>query len=186
MNKIDENLSDILKRYNFIFKNKEITVECVKNVESFSIVTDKFGPFETGKKYKLKQFLAEPFIKNNAFKIVPAEKCDNIDVQRYTIAERDDQKLVRQENNDFLLDKIKEFKSFIKKEVNDGTKLRRDLENYNSYFSNLIDSRLDKLLRMSKSTLSEDEQAKLTISEKILFKRVNELVISWKNHFLSI
>ncbi len=157
----------------------------MKNVESFSIVTDTFGPFEVGKKYKLRQFLAEPFIKNNVFKIIPAEKCDNIDVQRYTIAERDDQKLVHQENNEFLLEKIKEFKSLIEKEVNDGTKLRRDLDNYNSYFSNLIELRLIKLLKMSKADLSEEEEAKLMIPEKFLFKKVNELLLSWKNHFLS-
>ena len=95
------NLIDDLKRINFIFKNKEIYTECVKFCEVITILGRKFGPFEKGKKYWLKFFLAIPFIENNILKITSSDKCDNVDVQRYSIAERDNQKLIQQENEYF-------------------------------------------------------------------------------------
>ena len=63
MNKIEADLVDILNRFNFIFKNEDIYTECIKNNESLSILGEKFGPFEKGKKYKLKLFLAIHLLK---------------------------------------------------------------------------------------------------------------------------
>ena len=93
MKKIEEELSLNLNRVNFVFKNEEIITECLKNHGGFSLLGEQYGPFEKGNKYKLKYFLALPFIQNEVLKLNSSEKCDNIDVQRYAINERDDQKL---------------------------------------------------------------------------------------------
>ena len=98
LEKIEEELSLNLKRVNFIFKNEEIIMECLKSHGGFSFLGEQYGPFEKGNKYKLKHFLALPFIQNEILKLSSSEKCDNIDVQRYAISERDDQKLIHQLN----------------------------------------------------------------------------------------
>ena len=183
LNKIHVNLIDNLKRINFIFQNQEVTTECVKNYESISILGKKFGPFVQGKKYRLKFFLAFPFIENDILKITTTDKCDNVDVQRYAIAERDDQKLVQQENR-YFLDKIREFQIFLEKEVQDGAKPKIDLDRFYSYLSNIIDIRLLKLLRMSRTDLSLEDEKKLTTSEKFLFDLINENVRTWRNFYL--
>ena len=55
-------LTNSLKRINFMFKNEKISTECVKNYEGFKLLGESFGPFEKGKKYKIKLFSAIPFI----------------------------------------------------------------------------------------------------------------------------
>ena len=183
MSKIQVELYDSLNRINFIFKNAEIYTECIKNCEIFSILGEKFGPFEKGKKYRLKFFLAIPFIENNIMKIASSDKCDNIDVQRYAIIEKDSQQLVQQ-NDDYFLNKIKEFQFFLKKEVKDGIRPIIDLDRFNSYLSNIIDSRLLKLLRMSRSELSLVDEKKLTSSEKLLFDLFYKYIQTWRDFFL--
>ncbi|MFX0070862.1 MAG: hypothetical protein ACFFAO_07210 [Candidatus Hermodarchaeota archaeon] len=185
LNQIKEKLIDSLKRINFAFKNEEIYTECIKDYKGTAILGENLGPFVKGKKYKLKLFLAIPFIKNNILKLASNEKCDNIDLQRFAIAERDENKLVRKEN-EFFLNKIKEFRFFMNKDVKDGNKPQQFLDNYNSYLVNVLDARLLKLLRMAKSDLNLDDQKRLTRTELILFKKFNKYLKMWRNYFLEM
>jgi hypothetical protein len=162
-----------------------VSAECVKNHAGFSLFGEQFGPFEKGKNYRLKLFLAMPFIESNILKIHSSEKCDNVDVQRYALAERDTQQLIQQETN-YFLNKIKEFKKFMEKDILDDLKPRRDLENFNSYLMNIIDHRLLKILRLTKTDLSLDDERRLTNSEQVLFKHIHELVNTWRNFYLMV
>ncbi len=174
---------DSLKRVNFSFRNEDVNTVCIKNYAGFSLFGEQFGPFEKGKKYKIKLFLAISFIENDILIIDKSEKCDNVDVQRHAIAERDTQQLIKQDTS-YFLNKIKEFRKFTEKDVIDGIKPRRDIENFNSYLMNIIDNRLLKLLRSTKTELSLNAERRLTNSEQILFKRVQELVNTWRNFYL--
>ena len=167
-----------------MFKNEKITTECIKSYNGFSLLGESFGPFEKGKKYKLKLFSAMPFIENDILKVSESNKCDNIDVQRYAIGEKDDQKLIMRDDN-FFLTKIKEFKVFMEKDIRIKNKPKIDFDRYNSYTANIIDSRLLKLLKLAKAELSLDDERRLTISEKLLYKNVYNLIKTWRNFFLA-
>ena len=116
MNQIKENLVDSLNRINFIFKNEEILTECIKNFDGFTLYGEKFGPYEKGKKYTLKYFLAKPLIEENILKLDLSKKCDHMDVQRYAITERDGQQLIKQPDILFM-NKIRELRSFMEKSL---------------------------------------------------------------------
>jgi hypothetical protein len=131
----------------------------------------------------MKLFLAIPFIENDILKIATNDKYDNIVVQRYAITERDDHKLVKQENI-YFLNKLKEYKAFIELDVKSGKKSKIDLDRYNSYKTNVIDSRLLKLLRMATSEVNLQDERRFTNAEKILFDRIRQLIKTWRTHFL--
>ena len=183
MEQIEIQLEDSLNRVNFIFKNEEITTEGISDHNGFSILGESFGPFEKGKKYRLPYFIALPFIENNILRIDSREKCDNTDVQRYAISERDDQKLLHRENK-FFLNKIKEFRVFIEKEVIDNKIPKLDLDRFNSYSINIVDSRLLKLLKLARTSLSLNDERKLTTSEKLLFTKFFNVIKAWRDFFL--
>lgn len=183
MERFEETLPLNLKRVNFIFKNEEIMSECVKNHKAFILFGENYGPFEKGQKYKLKFFIALPFIQKEILKPISDEKCDNVDVQRYAISERDNEKLTNQ-SKPYFLNRIKEFKSVMEYEVENNQKPKVDLDRYNSYSSNVIDSRLLKLLRLSKAELSLDDEKRLTLSEKILYKELYTVIKVWRDFFL--
>ncbi len=184
MLKIKENMRDSLKRINFIYKNQKILTECIKDFKGFSLLNEKIGPYQKGKTYQIKLFLAIPLIKNNILKVAHEDKCDNIDVQRYAISERDDLKLRNLESK-FFLNKIKEFDFFMKKSVDIGEKPKSDLDRFNSYKTNIIDSRLLKLLRLATTELTLSDEKRLTNSEQILFSSISELIYIWRNYFLN-
>ncbi|MFX0038195.1 MAG: hypothetical protein ACFFAA_09935 [Promethearchaeota archaeon] len=177
-----ESFSKMLIRSNFIFRNDIVVTECIKNFEGFSLLGESFGPFEEGKKYKLKLFSAIPFIEKGILKVTSIEKCDNIDVQRYAIEERDDSTLIKRSNK-FFLNKIKEFKRFMESEITKKTKPKIDIDRYNSYASNIIDARLLKLLKLSMTELSLEDERRITNSEMILYKYVYTLLKIWKDFF---
>lgn len=179
---MEERLANSLNRINFIFRNEKIIAECIKNSEGFSLLGGSFGPFEKGKKYKLKLFSAIPFIEKDILKVAPTEKCDNIDVQRYAISERDDPKLIKRSNS-YFLNKIREFKTFMENEINKKNKPVIDLDRYNSYTSNIIDSRLLKLLKLSRAELSLEDERILTNSEKLLYDYLYHLIKIWRDFF---
>ena len=179
---IEEGLKSSLNRVDFIFKNEIIVTECIKDFEGFSLLGEKFGSFEKGKKYRLKLFCAKPFIEKDILKVNQADKCDNIDVQGYAIGERDDLKLIIRDNK-FFLNKIKEFKRFMESEVNKKNKPEIDLDRYNSYTYNIIDSRLLKLLKLSMAELSLEDERRLTKSEKLLYNYLYTLIKIWRDFF---
>lgn len=183
MENIVVKLEDSLKRVNFIFKNEDIATECINDYNRFSILGGSFGPFEKGEKYNLPFFVALSFIENNILKIASSEKCDNVDVQRYAISERDNQMLLQRENN-YFLNKIKEFKFFIEKEVEQKNKPKIDVDRFASYSTNIVDSRLLKLLKLAKSNLSFEDERMLTSSEMVLFNKLFELIKVWRTFFL--
>ena len=183
MEQIEIQLEDSLNRVNFIFKNEEITTAGISDHNGFSILGESFGPFEQGKKYRLPYFLALPFIDNNILKIDSREKCDNTDVQRYAISERDDQKLLQRENKLFL-NKIKEFRFFSEKEVLEKKIPKLDLDRFNSYSINIVDNRLLKLLKLARTNLSLNDERKLTTSERLLFTKLFDIIKAWRDFFL--
>ena len=184
MENIEELLTNSLNRINFIFKNEKITTECIKSYNGFKLLGDSFGPYEKGKKYKLELFSAVPFIQNDILEIIQKEKCDNVDVQSYAISERDDQKLMHT-NDNFFLNKIKEFKQFMVEDIRKKTKPQINLDRYNSYLLSIIDNRLLKLIKLAKTELSLDDERRLTISEKLLFEVMFNLIKLWRDFFIS-
>ena len=184
MEDVGGQLTNSLKRINFMFKNVKITTECVKSFNGFTMLGESFGPFEKGKKYKLTLFSATPFIINDVLEIIQTEKCDNVDVQRYAISERDDQKLIQAEE-DFFLNKIKEFKQFMKNDIKNKNKPRINLDRYNSYSLSMVDNRLLKLLKLAKTELSLDDEKRLTISEKLLYEILFKLIKNWRTFFIN-
>ncbi|MFX1391890.1 MAG: hypothetical protein ACFE9Z_17635 [Promethearchaeota archaeon] len=178
----EDRFSNSLSRINFIFQNENIITECIRDFEGFSLLGESFGNFEKGKKYKLKIFSAIPFIEKGILKVAPEDKCDSVDVQRYAISERDDPKLTKRTNN-YFLNKIKESRRFMQNEVNTKNKPKIDLDRYNSYTSNIIDSRLLKLLKLSMAELSLEDERLLTNSEKFLYKNLYNLIKIWRDFF---
>ncbi len=185
MNKIDDELIDSLNRINFIFRNEDIYTECIKDYIGFTIFGEKFGPFEKGKKYKLKFSLAIPFINSDILKIAPDDKCDNIDLQRFAIEERDDQRLVGRQYI-YFLNKIKEFHLFMEKDVKDKKKPQQFLDNFKSYFTSVLDSRLLKILRIAKSDLSLEVEKRLSVSEYLLYNHIYKIINIWREFFLEL
>ncbi|MFO8018611.1 MAG: hypothetical protein R6U96_08250 [Promethearchaeia archaeon] len=183
--KLEKNFKLDLVRINFIYQNQPILTECVKKSKGFSLLGHMVGPFKKGKKYKLKYFIAAPLIKKKILEVVPDEKCDNVDVQRYAIRERDDQRIVYPKEKLFL-NKLKEFREFLVKKVDDRIIPKTNLDRYNSYLSNLVDSRLLKLLKLSRSELSPADEKNLTDAEKMLNERIFKLINTWRKYFLNL
>lgn len=179
---LKESLTRSLNRVNFIFQNENIVTECIRNFGGLSILGESFGPFEKGKKYKIKLFSALPFIEKDILKISNTEKCDNIDVQRYAIEERDDPKLTRR-NDPYFLNKIKNFRRFMVNEIRKKNRPNIDLDRYNSYSSNIIDSRLLKLLKLSMAELTLEDERRLTNSEKLFYNYFYNLVKIWRDFY---
>jgi len=184
MTNIEENFTESIKRINFNFLNQELPMICLKNYDGFSLLNEKFGPFEKGKEYRLKVFKAIPFIENEILKVSDEEKCDNNIVQRHAIAERDNQKLARQDSS-FFLNKIREFRRFIEIEINKGVRPHLAIDKYNSYIMSIVDIRLLKLLKLTKTELSIDDERRLTFSEQALFNKIYKLVKVWREFYLS-
>jgi len=179
---VNESFSNSLIRLNFIFLHEMIVTECIKDFEGFSLLGESFGPFEKGKKYKLKLFSAINFIENGILQVANSDKCDSIDVQRFAIEERDDSKL-KKRNNKFFLNKLREFKRFMENEIDKKNKPKIDLDRYNSYTSNIIDGRLLKLLKLSMTELSLEDEQRLTNTEKILYQNLYKLIKLWRGFF---
>jgi len=83
------------------------------------------------------------------------------------------------------LNKIKEFRFFIEKEVTEKKIPKLDLDRFNSYSINIVDSRLLKLLKLARTSLSLNDERKLTTSERLLFTKLFDIIKVWRDFFLT-
>ena len=185
MFKIETPLDDALKRINFIFKNNEILTECISNHEGISFLGEYLGPFEKGKRYKIRYFAAIPFIERDILMIHNDEKYDDKDIQRFAVNEVNVGEVLTKQEDPYFLTKLKEYRVIMEKNVNERKIPKIDLDRYNSYTSNYIDNRLVKILKLSKTDISLDDEKKLTNSENILFKIVSKIIRNWRKYFSS-
>ncbi|MHA1725089.1 MAG: hypothetical protein ACTSYC_12580 [Promethearchaeota archaeon] len=183
MNLISQNLINSLRRINLIFQHEIIQTYCIKDYNGFELLGYSFTKFKRNNKYNLPFYLAFPFIERNILSVSPSDKCDHLDVQRYAFNEKNEQKLANPEQ-EFLLNKIKEFKTIMKNDVEKGFKTNLAMDNFNSYYSNLLDTRLLKILKLAISEFSLEDEKKLTNSEKILLKMLSNLIKTWRKFFL--
>jgi hypothetical protein len=184
LERVEENFRNYLLRLNFIYKNRSITTKCIKDHPGVPLLGETYGPYQKGKEYNLKFFTALPFIKNGYLKVNEIEKCDNVDVMNYAIEEGDNESLIRRENK-YFLNKIKEFRYFMEKEVEKKFRPEVELKRYKSYQASIIDSRLSKLLRLAKVDLSLNDEQKLTNSEIGLFNQFSRKIKIWRDFFLN-
>lgn len=184
MERVEENFGNYLSRLNFIYKNQNITTKCIKDHPGISLLGENYGPYQKGKEYNLKFYIAVPFIKNGYLKVNETEKCDNVDVMNYAVEEGEDESLIRRENKQFL-NKIKEFRYFMEREVEKNLRPEVELKRYKSYHASIVDSRLSKLLRLAKVDLSLNDEQKLTNSEIGLFNQFSRKIKIWRDFYLN-
>jgi hypothetical protein len=184
LERVEENFGNYLSRLNFIYKNQTITTKCIKDHPGVPILGETYGPYQKDKEYNLKFFIALPFIKNGYLRVKDTEKCDNVDVMNYAIEEGDNESLIRRENK-YFLNKIKEFRYFMEREVEKKSRPEVELKRYKSYHASIVDSRLSKLLRLAKVDLSLNDEQKLTNSEIGLFNQFSRKIKIWRDFFLN-
>ena len=80
---------------------------------------------------------------------------------------------------------LKSWKTFIEIEIQKGLRPHLDKDKYNSYIMSILDNRLLKLLKLTKTELSIDDERRLTFSEQALFSKIYILVKSWREFYLS-
>ncbi len=182
--RIEENLKDSLNRINQIFQNEKILTECIQDYHAIQIFDLKIGPFKRGKKYRFKFFIAAYLINKNILSLTSEERCDNIVVQRLAMQERDDHNL-KNLGDKLFLNKLKEFRRFIKKSLEEGKIPKLNFDKFNSYLANLIDSRLLKLIKLGSTDLSIEDEQRFTTSERVFYSQISELVKAWRKFFLS-
>ena len=68
-------------------------------------------------------------------------------------------------------------------EIKRNHKPKIDLDRYNSYTSNIVDARLLKLLKLSMTELSLEDERRLTNSEKLYYKYLYNLIKLWRDFF---
>ena len=185
MLKIEIPLDDALKRINFMFKNNEILTECINSHQGISFLGESFGPFERGKRYKMRYFAAMSFIERDILTIAIDEKCDDKDIQRFAVNEVNVGEMLTKQEDPYFLTKLKEYRVIMEKSVNERKIPKIDLDRYNSYTSNYIDTRLVKILKLSKTDISLDDEKKLTNSEISLFKIISKIIRNWRKYFTS-
>jgi len=74
----------------------------------------------------------------------------------------------------------------MEKDVKDNKKPQQFLDNFKSYFTSVLDSRLLKILRIAKSDLSLEVEKRLTGSEYILYNRIYKIINIWREFFLEL
>jgi len=182
MLKLETDLDVYLKRLKFIFQNKMMVVECIKDCNGINLFGDNFGPFKKGMTYKLPFWKIKPFIEKNYFKMAPENEINNSLIQQFAEQERDNIKLVDRQNDFFL--EIKELKRLIKKKVENGVLPKEELIKYHSNLEFLLHQRISKIEKLATSRPSTEILERLTETEKILFQYLEDLIKKFKAFLL--
>ncbi len=182
MLKLETDISSYLERLKFIFINKMIVVECIKDSNRINLFSENIGPFKRGHIYKLPFWKIRPFIERNYLKIQSGNEINSALIQQFAENERDNAKLIKKEHDFFI--EIKEFKRLIKNKIENGIIPKEELIKLQLHLEFLLHQRISKIEKLATSSPSIELLGRLTDTEKILFKGIRSLIKEFKEFIL--
>ncbi len=183
MLKLETDISSYLERLKFIFINKMIVVECIKDSDRINLFSENIGPFKRGQTYKLPFWKIKPFIERNYVKIQSENDVNSSLIQQFAENERDNAKLIKKEHDFFI--EIKELKKIIKNKIENGIIPKEELIKFQLHLEFFLHQRIAKIEKLATSTPSIEILGRLTDTEKILFKGFESLIKEFKEFILN-
>ncbi len=176
-----------IEEMDFIFQNTPVKVVANRSHPEIELIGLKVGPFEEGKEYEVKFWIARELEKNKIARI--REDYMLTLVKLYKIHWRERVQEARQlapMSEDFY-PKLRKLLADLKREALSNAEKIKEYEKAERLSKDILNCRLKKIVSLASAPAQTDQTLKnLTMEERSLYEQLHELINQWKEKTLKL
>ena len=179
-------ISTAIRNHDFIFENSQVRVIANRNLPEIKLGGLSVGPLEEGNEYELYFWVADELHKSG---IVHFREEDTLDAGAlYKIQWKERAQTAGQMSKlpeDFY-QKLRRYLVQLKEESTNIPEKMLECQKVRHLANDIVNSRMKKIVSLaSASTQSEQILKNLAIDERLLYARLHELVVEWREHVIN-
>ena len=179
---LDEGMTRRLERMAFAAEMGSTTITASQDVASIPIGSLKVGPFRKGANYTIPRWQANILREFNLVEPGEADPVSCSEIQKQVAKESTTQKLGGFQKSFYFNARCEE--GILQTHINANLKPKDMGRRFNSYFYDLLQVRLSKLLKLATSNPSKATRRDLPEEEQVLLDRLATIISEWTSFFL--
>jgi len=176
-----------IKDIDFIYENSPVKIIINRNHPEIELAGLKIGPYEEGKEYEVKHWIAHELEKTGIARLREEETLDSIILHKISWKEGIQQaRQVSPLQEDFY-PKLRRYLANLKRSAAGNPDKLREYEKVTRLSHDIVNIRLRKIVNLASSPEQTNQTLKdLAKEERILYQRLNTIINEWKNKILKV
>lgn len=171
-----------------MFENQPVRILINRNCPEIQLVGAKVGPFEQGKEYEVKHWVAKELVRAGIARVREEELLDAVKLHKIFWKESIQQaRQVSPLEEDFYPRLRRYLSSLQRKAVSNPEKLR-EYRKATGLFRDIVDCRLKKIVSLASSPAQTNQTLKTNLAreEHELYKQLSDIIKEWKSEILKV
>jgi len=184
---LSTNSSISIKDADFVFENKPIKVLINRNCPEIQLVGVKVGPFEEGKEYEVKHWVARELERSGIARVREEELLDAVKLHKISWKESIQQARQVSPLEDDFYPRLRRYLAGLKRKAVSNPEKMREYQKAKGLSSDIVNCRVRKIVSLASSPAQTNQTLNnLAREERFLYERLYEIINAWKSKILKV
>lgn len=179
--------SSFIKDEDFVYENTPVKIVASRNCPEIELVGLKVGPFEEGKEYEVRFWMAHELEKAGIARFREEELLNAVKLYKMHWKERvQSVRQISSLSEDFY-PRLRRYLASLKREAVNNPEKMKEYEKVSRLSRDIINCRLKKIVSLA-STFAQTNQIlkNLTREERIIYERLSSIISDWRSKILKV
>ena len=177
--------SSFIKDEDFVFENTPVKIVASRNCPEIELVGLKVGPFEEGKEYEVRFWIAHELEKAGIARFREEELLNAVKLYKMHWKERvQSVRQISSLSEDFY-PRLRRYLASLKREAVKNPEKMKEYEKVSRLSRDIINCRLKKIVSLASTSMQTSQILKnLTREERIIYERLSSIISDWRSKIL--
>ncbi len=176
-----------IRDIDFVFENKPVKIVINRNCPEIQLVGVKVGPFEEGKEYEIKYWVARELERKGYARVREEELLDAVKMHKIFWKESIQQaRQVSPLEEDFY-PRLRRYLSSLKRKAISSPEKLKEYDKARRLSRDIVNCRVRKIVSLASSPAQTNQTLNnLAREERVLYERLYEIVNEWKSNIVKV
>jgi len=176
-----------IKDTDFIYENTPVTIIINRNQPEIQLAGLKIGPYEEGKEYEVKHWIAHELEKAGIARLREEETLDSVKLHKISWKESIQQARQLSPIQEDFYPKLRRYLTQLKRSAIGNPEKLKEYEKVTRLSHDIVNIRLRKIVSLASSPEQTNQTLKdLAQEERILYTRLHTIINEWKTKILKV
>jgi hypothetical protein len=177
----------LIKDVDFVYENSPVKIIINRNYPEIELVGLKVGPFEEGKEYDVKYWIAHELERAGIARLREEETLDSVKLHKISWKESIQQARQLSPLEEDFYPKLRRYLSGLKQGATSNSGKRGEYEKVIRLSQDIVTIRLRKIVSLASSPEQTNQTLKdLAQEERTLYARLHTIIDEWKSKILKV
>jgi len=176
-----------IKDTDFIYENTPVKIIINRNCPEIQLAGLKIGPYEEGKEYEVKHWIAHELERTGIARLREEETLDSVKLHKISWKESIQQARQLSPLQEDFYPKLRRYLATLKRGAINNPEKMREYEKVVRLSHDIVNIRLRKIVSLASSPAQTNQTLKdLAKEERTLYERLHTIINEWKTKILKV